>query len=459
MLFDLDKQSKRRFFYELYLIAVIAIPMMVSQLAQVGTGFIDTLMSGWAGKDDLAAVGLGSGIFVTILITLFGIPTALNPILSQSFGAKRFDVMRREAQQGFWLCAIVGAVGIVILLLLCIPLQNILKWSEYGVKTTVWYLYAIAVGLPAAILHRAFQSYAAALGRTTPVMWIGIIGLILNIPLNYIFINGLYGLPRMGGAGCGAASAIVFWFNVIGLYLYFIKNKYFRQFELNRDWTLPRWVDIAPILRLGLPICCSFFLEVSLFTFITMLIANSGVQFVAAQQVVMTIGSVLYMLPQSLGAAVSARVGQSIGAKQRQRAYYISGVCIVVGAIGGVFIGLVLAILRVPLVSFFTNDAEIILIGANLLLFSAAYQVVDAIQTIASGALRGYRVTVIPMVIHMVSFWVLGLGLGYVLAFGFDLGLYGFWIALMLSLTIAAIGLTLYLIRIGKCRITQQFVR
>lgn len=458
MLFDLDKQPKRRFFYELYLIAVIAMPMMISQLAQVGTGFVDTLMSGWAGKEDLAAVGLGSGIFVTILITLFGIPTALNPILSQSFGAKRFDVMRREAQQGFFLCTIVGIVGIVILWLLCIPLQNILKWSDYAIKTTVWYLYAIAAGLPAAILHRAFQSYAAALGRTMPVMWIGVIGLILNIPLNYILINGLYGLPRMGGAGCGAASAIVFWFNTICLYLYFIKNKYFRQFELNRDWSLPSWQDIAPILRLGLPICFSFFLEVSLFTFITMLIANSGVQFVAAQQIVMTIGSVLYMLPQSLGASISARIGQSLGAKQRKRAYYISGVCIVAGAIGAAFAGIALAILRVPLVSLFTSDSEIILIGANLLLFSAIYQVVDATQTIASGALRGYRITVIPMLIHMVSFWILGLGLGYILAFWIGWGLYGFWCALVISLTVASLALTGYLIYIARKKITHHFV-
>ena len=200
-------QTQKRFFYELYLILAIALPMMIAQVAQVGTGFVDTIMAGAVGKSDLAAVGFGSSVFATIYITLLAFPTALNPLLSHEFGAKRIEKLRHTAQQGVWLCFFVGLVGALLVVLSGIFLPNFLNWEQSTIRTTHLYLYGVALGLPAAIVSRALQSYAAAVGRTQEVMWIGLGGLLLNIPLNYILIYGKLGLPKLGGAGCGFATA------------------------------------------------------------------------------------------------------------------------------------------------------------------------------------------------------------------------------------------------------------
>ena len=211
-------QTKKRFFHELYLLLAIALPMMIAQVAQVGTGFVDTLMASRVSRGDLAAVGLGSSVFATIYITLLAFPTALNPLLSHAFGAKKWDELRHTAQQGVWLCFIVGLIGALLVVLSGIFLPNFLNWEDATVRTTQLYLYGAALGLPAAVASRALQSYAAAVSRTQEVMWIGIGGLILNIPLNYILIYGVFGLPKLGGAGCGFATAVVFWFHKFALH-------------------------------------------------------------------------------------------------------------------------------------------------------------------------------------------------------------------------------------------------
>ena len=202
--------------------------------------------------------------------------------------------------------------------------------------------------------------------------------------------------------------------------------------------------------------CFSFFIEVSLFTFISLLIARSGEEFVAVQQVVMTISGVLYMLPQSLGAAVAARIGQSLGAKQVQRAAFIAQVCIIAGAVGALLVGVLLGVFRLPVLQLFSTDETVLKLGRDILLLAAAYQVVDAVQTIAAGALRGYKATKVPMMIHFTAFWLLGLGLGAYLCFGVGLGLHGFWYALVAALTAAAVLLTAYLYYLARYMIHSR---
>ncbi|MDO5687555.1 MAG: MATE family efflux transporter [Neisseria sp.] len=452
MLFQLNAFPRRQFGRELQLIILLALPMMVAQLAQVGMGFVDTVMAGQLGAQDLAAVGLGSSIFVTFYVTLIGIPTALNPILSHLFGAKRHEELAEEARQGIWLSLLLGLAAMVAMWLLTIPLRAKLQLHAYTVNTTVLYMFGVSLGLPAAIVQRALQAYTAALNRPQAVMWIGLVGLLLNIPLNYILMHGLFGMPRLGGAGCGFASAAVYWFNALVLWIYLSKSRYFKAFGLHQNWSLPRWSRIKPTLVLGFPISLSFFLEVSLFSFIALLIANLGEHYVAAQQVVIVITSMIYMLPQTLGAATSVRVGQTLGSGERVRAYYVSGVGLCAGIGGALITASLLIALREPLLHLFTQDSMVIATGMSLLLFAAVFQIADSTQTIASGALRGYKITKIPMLIHAIAFWMLGLGVGYALAFFAGWGLYGFWTALVISLTVAAFALTYYLVYVGRRR-------
>ena len=450
MLFELNQYSWIRFRHESRLLIALALPMMLAQIAAVGVGVVDTIMAGAAGKEDLAAVALGSSVFATVFITFMGIMTALNPLIAQMHGAGKTHEVGEMGRQGIWFGVLIGLVGMALMLALIMPLKAYLNLSD-NVETQFGdYLFYVALAMPAAMVHRALHAYASSLNRPKPIMWVSWAALILNVPLNYVFVYGKFGLPAMGGAGCGLASALVFWFNAIALGIYIAKNQYFQPFGLTEKWSAIHWREQKHIWQLGWAIGLSYFLEASLFTFIVWLIADLGEDFVAAQQVVISLTSIIYMIPQAVGAAATVRVGFSLGQRQFVRARYVSGVAVVLGWMLAMITIAVLVLGRYPLVGLYTADVDVIAIAAQILLFAAVFQLFDFTQCIASYALRGYKITRIPMIIHGVAFWLLGLLPGYALAYWANMGVYGFWTALVVSLSAAAVALVYYLARCSE---------
>lgn len=449
-LFQLRQHPFRTFQHESKHLIALALPIMLAQIAAVGVGVVDTAMAGAAGKDDLTAVALGSAVFNTLFITFLGVMAALNPIISQLHGANQTEQVGETGRQGLWFGGSMGIMGMLIMFAAISPTQNYLQMAD-NVETMLGdYLFYTALGMPAAMFHRALYAYASSLNRPKPIMWVSWAALLLNIPLNYIFVYGKLGLPEMGGAGCGLATAIVFWFNAIALGLYILKNRYFQPFGLTKKFSSPNWTAQKQMWALGLPIGFSYFLEVSLFTCIVWLIANLGEDFVAAQQVVISITSITYMIPQAIGSAATVRIGYALGQGDMAMAQYRSGVSLACGLVLAVITLIVLILLRYPLVQVYTQDHDVIAIAVSIIWCAALFQLFDYTQCIASYALRGYKVTRIPMIIHGIAFWGMGLLPGYVLAYPFNLGIYGFWIALIVSLAAAAVALVYYLQKISS---------
>lgn len=447
MLFELNQYGWRRFRHESQQLIGLALPMMLAQIAAVGVGVVDTVMAGAAGKEDLAAVALGSSVFATVFITFLGIMTALNPLIAQMHGAGKTREVGEMGRQGIWFGLLLGLVGMVLMLVLIVPLKAYLNLSDKVEAQFGDYLFYVAWAMPAAMVHRALHAYASSLNRPKPIMWVSWAALILNVPLNYVFVYGKLGLPEMGGAGCGLASALVFWFNAVALGIYVARNAYFKLFGLAETWSKIDWREQKNIWQLGWAIGLSYFLEASLFTFIVWLIADLGEDFVAAQQIVISLTGIIYMVPQAVGAAATVRVGFSLGQRQFVRARYVSGVAVLLGLGLAVATVCLLVWWRHFLVALYTSDADVMAIAAHILVWAAIFQLFDFTQCIASYALRGYKITRIPMVIHGVAFWLLGLLPGYALAYGMNMGVYGFWAALVLSLGVAALALVYYLAR------------
>lgn len=454
MLFGLNKYGRQAVFSEGSYLLKLAMPILIAQAAQVGVGAVDTLMAGHASANDLAAVALGTNVFLTLYITFLGIMTALQPIIAQLYGAGETSKIGVHGRQGLWFGLFLGIFGMLLLWGLIKPLQSVLDMKNAYVNQTFHdFIFYIAMSMPAAMIHRAFYAYASSLNRPIPIMVVSTVALLLNIPMNYIFVYGKFGLPAMGGAGCGLASMICFWFNAIVLGVYVTKNHYFTNFGLWQRFEWPNWITQKNLIRLGIPIGLSFFLEVSLFTFISLLVARFGIIQVAAQQVVISITSLIYMIPQSIGIALAVCVGQAIGAGQYERARFISGLGLLIGLILACCTGILLLVFRHFWVGLYIQDTAVIALGANLLIFAAVFQLSDATQTITSYALRGYKLTKIPMLIHAFSFWGLGLGLGCLLGLYFNMQLYGFWTALVIALTGAAVALVWYLLKQSQARI------
>ncbi len=449
-LFQLNQRPFSEFKHESQSLITLALPIMLAQIATVGVGAVDTAMAGAAGKDDLTAVALGSAVFNTLFITFLGVMASLNPIISQLHGAGKTEEVGETGRQGLWFGLSMGLIGMIFILLMIQPAQAYLTMSERIENMLGDYLFYAALGLPAAMLHRALHAYASSLNRPKPIMWVSWAALLLNIPLNYIFVYGKFGLPEMGGAGCGLATALVFWFNALALGGYIVKNRYFQPFGLTKKMSFPSWHIQKQMWGLGLPIGFSYFLEASLFTCIVWLIADLGEDFVAAQQVVINLTSLTYMIPQAIGSAATVRIGYALGQRNAALAEYRSGTALMNGLILATGTLILLILLRYPLVYIYTQDEDVVSIAVGILLCAAIFQLFDFTQCIASYALRGYKVTRAPMVIHAIAFWGMGLLPGYVLAYSFGMGIYGFWVALILSLAVAAAALMYYLQRVSR---------
>lgn len=446
MILDLNRYSYKSFIVESKGLLKLALPMVSAQIAAVGVGVVDTMMAGGAGKNDLTAVALGTSVFITVFVTFMGIVNALNPIIAQQHGEKLKGEIGEMGRQGLWFALMLGLVGMLLLWLSAAPLKNYLHMDNAVELMLGDYLFYTALAFPAAMIYRALYAYSSSLNRTQAIMWISWVALLFNIPLNYIFVYGKLGLPVMGGAGCGAATALVFWFNALALGIYVAKNRYFETFGLTHHFSKINWTVQKQVWALGWPIGFSYFLEVSLFSGIVWLIADLGADTVAAQQITLNIGSIMYMIPSAIGASTTVRVGYSVGLRQFVRARYVSGVAVALTAVAALCCMLFLVWCRHILVRGYTSDAVVSVMAAELLLLSAVMQFFDFTQCVASYALRGYKITRRPMLIHALTFWGMGLLPGYWLAYGpWNMGIYGFWTALILSLGSAACALVWYL--------------
>lgn len=459
MLLDIFQYHFNTYKKQLSALITLALPMLLAQIAQVGTGFVDTIIAGSAGKIDLAAVALGSSVFITVYVTLLGVMIALNPMIAQLYGAKKNQEVGEMGRQGLWFGLIIGILGMFLMWLAIIPFKMWLDVNPQTLKLSEQYLWFIGFAMPAAMIQRTLHAYASSLNRPKIIMWVSWFCFLINIPLNWCFVHGAFGLSGLGGAGCGLATAIVFWINALALWLYIIKDKHFSAFGLMDKFSLPNFKMLKEITRLGLPIGLSFFIEVSLFTCIMFLVARldgNTEDYVAAQQVVISLTSLIFLIPQSLGTATTVRVGFSLGKRQWQTARYIGGVSIITAIILSVATALLLVFARHTLAGIYTDDIVVIGIATTLMLYAAAFQLFDAVQCVASYVLRGYKVTKIPMIIHILAFWGCGLIPGYFLAFHYQMGIYGFWTALVVSLGFAAILLLWYLEKHSKKIVNQS---
>lgn len=425
----------------------LAWPILVAQIAVIGLGVIDTIMAGRLSATDLAGVALGSSLYATVFVGFMAALQALTPIAGHHFGARRYQDIGVDVAQTLWLA------GFLTLLALP-PLVINRPWLHFiGAEPAVaavasWYLWAVAAGLPAALASRAYIALNAAVARPKVTMVINLAALAAKVPLNLAFIHGAGPLPAMGGAGCGVATALLMWLMLIANWSLWRLDPYYRRFYTTDARTRrPVWSRQRELLRLGVPSGVTTLIEVSSFTFITLLLARFGATTVAGHQIVANIAALLFMLPLSYGIASSVLVAQALGAgsPDTARRAGLRGYRIALGT--ALLLVLTVYLLRQPLIAQFTRDPQVAAVALALIGLALLFHLFDAVQGFSAFVLRGYRVALVPMLIHGVTLWAIGLLGGYWLAYhppGFwALGpAESFWLAAAVGLAIAAVALS-----------------
>ncbi len=433
-------------------IATQAWPVLIGQWASIAFGVADTIMVGHSSPQDLAAMALGSSIYASVFVGLMGVVLALSPIAGQHFGAGRHDAIGRTWMQSLWLALWLTLLGDVLMGFPDVWL--VMSAVDRSVTERVGaYLHALMFALPAALVFRTVYALNVAVSRPKVTMAINLVGLAIKVPLNYVLVYGKWGVPALGTAGCGYATAIVMWLSCGIALVALSRDRFYRIFAIRFDW--PRWSHQRELLRLGIPTGLSYIVEVTSFTFMTLLAAGLGTTVTAGHQIAANLAALCFMLPLSLSVATSALVAQSIGAREpaTARRYSRAGLRLAVGLALLVSSGLWFG--RASIVDLYSDDDAVRRVALSLIGFVALFHCFDAAQGLSGAVLRAYKHAVAPMLVYTVSLWGVGLVGGWWIAFRpvfghAPLGVAGLWGASAVALGIAAAVLVLWMVRISR---------
>ncbi|HEV8691434.1 MAG TPA: MATE family efflux transporter [Ideonella sp.] len=440
----------QRFVTDVKRIVPLAWPVFIGQVAVLAFSTVDTVLVARHSQADLAAFAVGAAAYVTVFVGFMGIVLAVSPIAGQLFGAKKLPAAGEELHQAVWLALALSLIG-GLLLVFPQPFLWLAKAGPDVAQGVRGYLLALAVSLPASLLFTAFRGWNTAVSRPKAVMAMQVGGLVMKAPLSAALVFGwpALGIPEMGVTGCGIATAISMWGQVLLALWLLRRDPFYKPFKLwGRGLHRPQRAALWGLIKLGVPVGLAILIEVTGFSMMALLISRIGTVPVAGHQIAVNIVSLMFMLPLGLANATSTLVAQRIGAGDHADARRLGWHGVALGATLAFVLGGVVFVSRSGVVGLYTGDAAVAAAALPLLAWMVVFHLADAVQTIAAFVLRAWRIATLPMFIYAVAMWGVGLGGGYTLAFDLTgntpsdlLGAPGFWAASTSGLIVAGLGL------------------
>jgi len=413
----------------------LAAPITAGQVGQMLMGVADTVMVGQVGTLPLAACSFANSVLMVVAIAGYGVFTAVSVRVSHAHGAGVAESMSRALYAGLGLAAVFGLAG-ALFFHAAYPVFHYFGQAPGVVEEARAYTLIVGWSLLPSFAIAVLRNYLDSQSRPWPAFWIMLGGVLLNVVLNWILIYGKLGAPEMGLAGAGWATLISRIATVVGLVWYVWGGSLRPRHRLTFDRSLLS--ENAAILRLGVPAGLSLLSEVGAFTVAAILIGHLGAVPLAAHQIAITCASTTFMFPLGVAMASTVRIAQATGAGRKNLLRPIAAGAWAIGLIVMAAFALILLVANHPIAAAFVRDPEVISIAASLLVVAGIFQLVDGVQVVGSGLLRGLRDTTGPMVITVAAYWGVALPLGTWLTFTTGMGASGMWTGLALGLFIAA---------------------
>jgi MATE family multidrug resistance protein len=407
-------------------LAELAGPVVLAELGWMAMGVVDTLMVRHLGPAAIGAVGIGSTLYMAIGVFGIGVLLALDPLVAQAYGARRLD----ECHRWLW-------HGLAMALFLTMPLTLLGLSLPAALRTlgvhpevlplTESYLWIVNWSLLPLLLYGAARRYLQGMSVVRPIMLALISANLINAVANWVLVNGRLGLPALGVAGAAWAT---FASRVHMALVLFVAISMRDRRAPQRLRSTPRHLELSRLLRLlrlGLPAAGQLTLEVGVFGATTALAGKLAPISLATHQIALNLWGVSFMVPLGIASAASVLVGQAIGRDDPIGARDAGRTAILVGCL--FMCGAAILFLAVPevLVGAFTFDQAVITTGSRLLIVCSIFQVFDALQVLATGALRGLAETRSPMLWNLFGHWAVGLPLGYAFCFWLGWDVIGLW--------------------------------
>ncbi|BBK43155.1 MATE family efflux transporter [Allostella vacuolata] len=427
----------------------LALPLTLTNLAQIAIMTTDVVMIGTLGPQALAASALGSALLFTLWMFGVGVVTAVAPLVAQARGRGR-DVVResrRTVQQGLWVVMLVG-LPCIGLLWAAGPILLAMGQQPAMVADTERYLAPLMWSLLPSLAFIVLRTFLAALERTRPAVVVTIVAILFNALANWVLIHGKLGFPALGLFGAGLASTLASLFMAVALGLVFVFDPGLRRYRIWPGAWRADWPRLRELLAVGTPIGAMMTLECALFSGATLVMGLIGADVVAAHQIALQCASVTFMVPLGIGQAATVRVGLAAGRGDPAGIARAGWTAQAMGTGFMAAMALVFFLLARPIVGLFLDPAApeaaaTVSYAVGFLFFAAIFQLADGGQVIAAGALRGLKDTRVPMLIAAAGYWGIGFPLGLVLAFPLGWGGNGVWVGLTTGLVVVALLLNL----------------
>lgn len=419
----------------------LATPVALVQVGTMLMGVVDTMMLGRLSAQGLAAGALGHIVTVTCLMMGYGFLSALDPLVAQAYGAGDTRALGGHLQRGFVMAGVL-TVPLVLGLLDIAPLLRALGQPAAVSRDAADYTRAILWGILPYFLFIVLRQTLQAMSVVRPAAVAIIIGNVVNAVLNWTLIFGHYGAPALGVRGSALSTSVSRW--VMFLYILAASRRwlapYLRQWRsFMAEAAVVR--NYFVLLRIGTPVAFHNSVELLIFGVTALLIGRIGVAELGGHQIALNLASLSFMVPLGISGAAATRVGNAIGRGDMPGARHAAAACLILG--GGAMLGfaLLFGTLPGPLARLYTGDPAVIAVVMSLLPIAALFQVFDGLQVVSSGVLRGSADTTVPAVVAFIGYWVIGLPVGWALAFRAGMGPAGLWLGITVGLTVVAVML------------------
>ena len=422
---------------------VLAWPLILAQLAQIGLGTTDVIMMSWLGPQHLAAGGLATSIMFFFLIFGIGVATAVSPLMAQAVGKEDYRSVRRTVRQGFWVSIVFATILVPFILQIEWIFAMLNQDPELG-KLAATYIQFAAFQFYPFLLFTVLRGFLSAHEDTKIVLAATILGIFVNALGNYTLMFGNFGFPRLELAGAGISTIIVHSVTFLFALGYALVRKKYRHYELLTRFWRPDWARFWEIVKVGTPIGFMLTAEVGMFSVAAVMMGWLGTNELAAHMIAIQLASISFMVPLGLSQATTIRVGLQYGRNNAQGVGIAGWVSI---ALGTGFMGITCA-LFVLIPSFFVSlfldpskaeNLPVFGLAVSYLAVAGLFQLVDGAQALAAASLRGLSDTKIPMYAAIFGYWIMGMPIGYFLAFNAGLDGVGVWLGLAGGLAIVAV--------------------
>ncbi|MDS9466505.1 MATE family efflux transporter [Paracoccus sp. MBLB3053] len=421
----------------------LGLPLVGSHLARMAIGVADTVMVGWYGVEELAALVIATSFFHILFFLGMGFGIGVMGLIATAIARQDETEVRRAARMALWL-SIMHAVVVMPIMWNSEPILLAIGQEPIVASLAQDYLRIAGFGMLPVLCGLTLNSYLAAMERTQVVLWITVAGLPVNILLNWVLIFGHFGAPELGVRGAAIASVSVQTLQLFLLVGYAAWLPAARKFQLFRRFWRPDWADMRKVFALGWPIGLTMVAEGGLFVGSNVMMGWIGTRELAAHGIALQLGAITFMLHLGMSNAATVRVGQAKGRNDTQgmhdAAVTVTAISVIVAMLAvALFVTLPRTLVGLYLDASNPETPALLEIGANLMFYAALFQLTDALQVIGLGLLRGVQDTRVPMIIAAISYWLVGMPVAYGLAFILGVGPAGLWLGLVAGLTVAAV--------------------